>query len=85
MTHLWTNYGTIDGFDKTVNKLRMTMKWESPTPIKAFFKQLKEGQEFASKGNKTVSDSQIVCWGYKSIQTTGLFERDCKKWHNKAI
>ena len=80
MTHLWTNYGTIDGFDKTVNKLRMTMKWESPTPIKAFFKQLKEGQEFASKGNKTISDSQIVvCCSYESIQTTGWFERGYKK------
>ena len=83
MTHLWDSYGTIDDADHAKNEESMKQPWNPPEPIDTLFEQLKKGQEFAAKGNETISDSQLVCWGYQNIKNTGLFNRECEKWRKQ--
>lgn len=83
LTHLWTTYGTIDQADQTANEARMRKDWNPPNPIEELYEQLKEGQVFASKGKETISDGQLIRWGYEIILKTGLFNRDCEKWRKK--
>ena len=83
LTHLWTTYGTIDQADQTANEARMRKDWHPPNPIEELYEQLVEGQVFASKGRETISDGQIIRWGYEIILKTGLFNRDCEKWRKK--
>jgi hypothetical protein len=84
LTHLWTTYGTIDQSDQTANELRMKAPWNPPAAIETLFEQLQDGQSFAERGNETISDEQLVRWGYENILATGLFDRDCSKWRKKT-
>ena len=84
MTHLWDSYGTIDDADHTKNEESMKQPWSPPEPIDTLFEQLKKGQEFAAKGNETISDSQLMRWGYQNIKNTGLFNRECEKWRKRT-
>ena len=83
LTHLWTTYGTIDQSDQSANELRMKAPWNPPTAIETLFEQLQDGQSFAERGHETISDGQLVRWGYENILATGLFDRDCTKWRKK--
>ena len=83
LKHLWDTYGTIDQADQTANEARMRKEWNPPNPIEELYEQLKEGQVFASKGKETISDGQLIRWGYEIILKTGLFNRDCEKWRKK--
>ena len=80
MKHLWTNYGAVDIADLTANEERMKTQWMPPTPIETLFKQLKEGKEFAEEGGETISDGQLIRYGYDILTATGLFAKDCNKW-----
>ena len=80
LNHLHTTYGTVDDHDKTENEERMKQTWCPPTPIEKLFTQLQEGQEFAQFGGESISDGQLVRWGYNNIKDTGLFDNACKKW-----
>ena len=83
LKHLWTTYGMIDMNDLTANEARMKQQWAPPTPIEALFKQLKDGQDFATSGNETISDSQLVRFGYDIMSNTGVLGRPCTKWRNQ--
>ena len=83
LTHLWDTYGTIDQADQTANEARMRKDWNPPNPIEELYEQLVEGQVFASKGHETISDGQLIRWGYEIVLKTGLFNRDCEKWRKK--
>jgi hypothetical protein len=83
LTHLWDTYGSIDQADQTANEARMRKDWHPPNPIEELYEQLIEGQNFASKGRETISDGQLIRWGYEIILKTGLFNRDCEKWRKK--
>ena len=83
MKHLWTNYGAVDIADLTANEERMKAQWIPPTPIETLFKQLKEGKEFAEEGGETISDGQLVRYGYDILTATGVFTKDCNKWRKK--
>ena len=83
MTHIWDNYATIDDADHTINEENMRRQWNPPQPIADLFEQLKQGQRFATRGNETIHDSQLVRWGYQNIRNTGLFDRACEKWRKK--
>ena len=80
LEHLHKTYGTVDDHDKTENEERMKEAWCPPTPIEKLFTQLQEGQEFAQFGGESISDGQLVRWGYNNIKNTGLFDNACKKW-----
>ena len=80
LEHLWTTYGKIDAADNKANEERMKAPWHPPTPIESLFKQLEDGKDFAEKGNESISDTQLIRWGYENIQNTGLFNADSKKW-----
>lgn len=83
MKHLWNTYGKIDMNDLTANETRMKQQWAPPTPIEALFKQLKDGQAFAASGKETISDSQLVRFGYDIMTNTGVLSRPCTKWRNE--
>ena len=48
-----------------------------------FFKQIREGQDFAKKGDETVDNNTLVRYGYEVINNLGMFESKCAKWHKK--
>ena len=83
LQHLWTDYGTITSQDLTVNYTCMTAQWTPPTPIEDLFLQLRDGQEFATDGNETISDSQLLRLCYENINKTGLFNDALKVWRAK--
>jgi hypothetical protein len=83
LQHLWTDYGTITSQDLTTNYTRMTAQWNPPTPIEDLFLQLRDGQEFATDGNETISDSQLLRLCYENINNTGLFNDALKVWRAK--
>ena len=83
MKHLWSTYGKIDMNDLTANETRMKLQWAPPTPIETLFKQLKDGQAFAASGKETISDSQLVRFGYDIMNNTGVLNRPCTKWRNE--
>ena len=69
--------------DITANEERMKAQWAPPTPIETLFKQLKEGTEFAEEVGETISDGQLVRYGYDIFLATGVFTKDCNKWRKK--
>ena len=83
LQHLWTEYGTITSQDLTTNYTRMTAQWNPPTPIEDLFLQLRDGQEFATDGNKTISDSQLLRLCYENVSNTGLYNDALKVWRAK--
>ena len=83
MTHLWTSYGTVDDADHAVNEEAMKKPWNPSQPIATLFEQLKQGQEFAARGNEKIDDTQLVRWGYQNIRNIGLLNRECEKWCKK--
>ena len=48
MTHIWTNYGSIEVSNLTTNEEEMKAPWNPPTPIEDLFKQLREGGSLQS-------------------------------------
>ena len=78
--HIQTTYGTVDDQDRAENEDRMKTTWDTNEPIETIFQQLKDGQDFAKAGEETISDGQLVRWGYTIIHNTQLFNNDCKKW-----
>jgi hypothetical protein len=85
LQHLWSDYGTITSQDLTTNYTRMTTQWNPPTPIEDLFLQLRDGQEFATDGHETISDSQLLRLCYDNINKTGLFNDALKVWRAKPI
>jgi hypothetical protein len=61
----------------------MTAQWNPPTPIEDLFLQLRDGQEFATDGNETISDSQLLRLCYENINNTGLFNDALEVWRAK--
>jgi len=76
LTHLWKEYGTT-------NYARMTAQWNPPTPIEDLYLQLRDGREFATEGNETIDDSQLLRLCYDNISNTGLFNDALKIWRQK--
>jgi hypothetical protein len=74
---------TITSQDLTTNFTCMTAQWNPPTPIEDLFLQLRDGQEFATDGNETISDSQLLRLCYENINSTGLFNDALKVWRAK--
>jgi hypothetical protein len=83
LQHLWNDYGTITSQDLTANYTKMTAQWNPPTPIEDLFLQLRDGQEFATEGNKTISNSQLLRLCYDNVNNTGLFNDALKVWRAK--
>ena len=83
LEHLTTTYGAVTSDDLTANYARMTAQWTPPTPIEALWEQLKEGQEFATEGQETIADSQLMRLAYDNIKNTGLFNDQCRLWRAK--
>ena len=67
LTHLWKEYGTIN----------------PPTPIEDLYLQLRDGREFATEGQETIDDSQLLRLCYDNISNTGLFTDALKIWRQK--
>ena len=84
LTHLWSTYGKIDQSDQSANEQRMKSPWNPPATIETLFEQLQDGQEFAARGHETISEEQLVRWGYENILATGLFNRDCARWRKRT-
>ena len=84
LQHLWTKYGTISSQDLTANYTAMAAKWNPPTPIEDLFLQLRDGQEFATDGNESISNSQLLRLCYDNVNSTGLFNDALKIWRAKA-
>jgi hypothetical protein len=83
LTHLKNTYGQVTSDDLTTNYARMTEPWNPPTPIEVLFEQLKEGKEFAAKGNEAFPDTQLMRLAYDNIKATGLFNEQCREWRKK--
>jgi hypothetical protein len=83
LQHLWNDYGTITSQDLTANYTKMTAQWNPPTPIEDLFLQLRDGQEFATEGKETISDSQLLRLCYDNVNNTGLFNDALKVWRAK--
>jgi len=84
LDHLWSTYGDIDETDRTKNEARMKAPWSPPSPVEELFKQLREGQKFAQKGNETIGDELLARYAYENINATGIFSKACTKWRKKA-
>jgi hypothetical protein len=84
LQHLWQEYGTITSQDLTSNYTAMTAQWNPPTPIQDLFLQLRDGQEFATDGDESLSESQLLRLCYDNVDNTGLFNDALKVWRAKA-
>jgi hypothetical protein len=62
----------------------MTAQWNPPTPIQDLFLQLRDGQEFATDGDESLSESQLLRLCYDNVDNTGLFNDALKVWRAKA-
>ena len=58
------------------------MEWHPPTTIEELYKQLRNGQNFAKKGNEEISNSQLIRYAYANVFNTGLFNKVCKHWRD---
>jgi len=79
LKHLWENYGSIDQTDLSASGDRMKAPWYPPTPTESLFKQMYEGQKYASRGGETISNEHMVRYTYNTIVATGLFAHACTK------
>jgi uncharacterized phage-associated protein len=85
LTHLWTNYGTIEPGDISENTARMTTPWHPPSPIEDLFDQIEKATEFATAANSILPESLVVETAYNLVAATGLFTDDCKAWRARPI
>lgn len=83
LKHLVDEYGEIEDEDRTANEERMKASWNPPEPIETLFTQLKEGQAFAGAAFETITDDQIVRWGFDIIKATRKFDSSCIKWKDR--
>ena len=83
LMHLTTTYGTVTSDDLTANYAQMTAQWNPPAPIESLWEQLKEGKEFSTEGQETLSDAQLMRLAYDNIKNTGIFTEECRLWRQK--
>jgi hypothetical protein len=62
----------------------MQIPWSPSTPIEVLFTQLDDGIAYATAGDETLSETQVIRIGYNIVEATGLFELPCRDWWLKA-
>ena len=62
---------------------RIEKPWDISLPIKVVFKQIDDGQAFATEHAETFVDSQLTCYAYAVVFNKGQFNDECKEWRNK--
>jgi hypothetical protein len=77
-------YGVMTAADIDANMVRMNTPWSPPTPIEVLFKQLEEGQRFATLVAEPIADSQLARMGLHLVTKTGMFPDGCREWRLKA-
>ena len=70
LEHLWKNYGKTQENDLSANETMMKTAWHPPTPIEELYKQLRNRQKFAKRGNEEISDSQLIRYAYDNVFNT---------------
>ena len=70
LTHLREPYGQIDDNQLPLNAEAIKALWQSPTPVKTLFLQLKDCQAFSVIGNNTIIDASEICTGVSNIEAT---------------
>ena len=75
LKYLWQTYGEVTIVYLKYDEAQIKTQWNPPVPIESLFLQLEEGQEFTKEGNKEITNSRLVQFGYDSVNSTGLFTR----------
>ena len=81
LNHLYSTYGRIKANDLKKNQEYMTQPWCPSNPIENLYKQIEDGNQYASYGNLPFSDSQLVNIGYNIIYDTAALMKACKEWN----
>ena len=81
LQHLYSAYGRIKANDLKKNQEYMNQPWDPSNPIENLFKQIEDGNQYASYGNLPFSDSQLVNIGYNIIYDTTALTKACKDWN----
>jgi len=84
MTHLWTNYGTIDADELQFNSLALnTPTWNPSTSIESLFARIQNHVDFAAAGGAPIPDALIAQAAYSNVESTGLYPTYCDNWRAK--
>ena len=85
LTHLHSTYGRIKANDLKSNTEKMTSEWNPTNPIENVFKQIEDGQLYASCGNVPFSDLQLVNMAHNIITDAGIMTKACKEWVKRPL
>ena len=84
LNHLYSTYGRIKANNLKKNQDIMNQPQSPSNPIENLFKQIEDGNQYASYGNIPFSDSQLVNIGYNVIYDTVVLMKDYKD-QNKVL
>ena len=83
LQHLCAHFGTVTDKDMNSNIDRIEKPWDTSLPIEVVFKQIDDGQAFATEHDEPLFDSQLTRYAYAVVFNTGQFNDECKEWRNK--
>jgi hypothetical protein len=83
ITHLITQYGTIDEDDLEKNQELCKTIWDPSSTIEAAFAKLAQYRHFATVGQDAISDAQAIRFATDSFEKSGLFTEALKDWRKK--
>ena len=77
--HLFTEYRQAESEDLVGNRSKLLEPGDANRPFQELVQQVKEIQEFANDGGRTIADEDIVDMIYTLVYNTGLFYDDYDK------
>ena len=82
LTHLWTEYGTLQEEDIQEFDRQMKIPISGETNFETLVAQIEENQESVAAQNP-YSPKQIVTIAYTLVNALGIYSLDCKEWRRK--
>lgn len=80
MHFLFATYGRVTAREREENDVLMKRAYNISTPIQVMFKQIDDGQRFATMCNQPYSVAQLVTMGENLILNTGALPDAYRRW-----
>ena len=83
--HLLDRYDKITPADIEECKVRMNEPIDSSQPIDLFFQRINNCVQYASDGQVTFTNGQILQTAYHAVSTSGHYTDACKDWRKRPL
>ena len=85
MDYIWTNYVTFLPKQLQENEIALDAQWYPTTTIAVIFTHIEDGKLFSKYEEDTLTEKNILCSAYLSIEGIGLFNLTCDTWRDNPI